>query len=44
MALQKSELYRRLWSLCDERRGGRAASQYKDYVLVPLFSKYVSDK
>src|SRR3982751_548859 len=44
MALKKSELYSRLWSLCDNLRGGMDASQYKDYVLVLLFIKYVSDK
>ncbi len=44
MALKKSELYNKLWSSCDELRGGMDASQYKDYVLVLLFMKYVSDK
>jgi type I restriction enzyme M protein len=44
MALKKSELYSSLWSSCDELRGGMDASQYKDYVLVMLFVKYVSDK
>lgn len=44
MALKKSELYSTLWSSCDELRGGMDASQYKDYVLVMLFVKYVSDK
>ena len=44
MALKKSELYTSLWSSCDELRGGMDASQYKDYVLVLLFIKYVSDK
>ena len=44
MALKKSELYASLWSSCDELRGGMDASQYKDYVLVLLFIKYVSDK
>lgn len=32
------------WSSCDALRGGMDASQYKDYVLVMLFVKYVSDK
>ena len=41
---RKSELYSSLWSSCDELRGGMDASQYKDYVLVLLFIKYVSDK
>jgi len=44
MALRKSEHYSSLWSSCDELRGGMDASQYKDYVLVLLFIKYVSDK
>jgi type I restriction enzyme M protein len=44
MALKKSELYSSLWKSCDELRGGMDASQYKDYVLVFLFVKYVSDK
>ncbi len=44
MAIKKSELYASLWSSCDELRGGMDASQYKDYVLVLLFIKYVSDK
>jgi len=44
MAIKKSELYSTLWASCDELRGGMDASQYKDYVLVLLFVKYVSDK
>jgi type I restriction enzyme M protein len=44
MPLKKSELYSSLWKSCDELRGGMDASQYKDYVLVLLFVKYVSDK
>ena len=44
MALKKSELYSSLWASCDELRGGMDASQYKDYVLVMLFIKYMSDK
>lgn len=44
MAIKKSELYSKLWSSCDELRGGMDASQYKDYVLVLLFIKYISDK
>ena len=41
MALKKSELYRKLWTLCDNLRGGRDASQCKNYVLVLLFLKYI---
>src|SRR2546421_7426807 len=44
MPIKKSELYSSLWSSCDALRGGMDASQYKDYVLVLLFIKYVSDK
>ena len=44
MAIKKSELYSSLWSSCDELRGGMDASQYKDYVLVLLFIKYISDR
>lgn len=44
MPIKKSELYSSLWASCDELRGGMDASQYKDYVLVLLFMKYVSDK
>jgi len=44
MALKKSELYSSLWASCDELRGGMDASQYKDYVLVLLFVKYISDR
>jgi type I restriction enzyme M protein len=44
MAVKKSELYSSLWAGADALRGGMDASQYKDYVLVLLFLKYVSDK
>ena len=44
MAIKKSELYSSLWKSCDELRGGMDASQYKDYILVLLFVKYVSNK
>jgi len=44
MAIKKSDLYAKLWASCDELRGGMDASQYKDYVLVLLFIKYISDK
>lgn len=43
MAIKKSELYSSIWKSCDALRGGMDASQYKDYVLVLLFMKYVSD-
>lgn len=44
VALKKSEIYSSLWASCDDLRGGMDASQYKDYVLVMLFIKYISDK
>jgi type I restriction enzyme M protein len=44
MAVKKSQLYSSIWQGCDELRGGMDASQYKDYVLVLLFVRYVSDK
>jgi type I restriction enzyme M protein len=42
--LKKSQLYSSIWESCDQLRGGMDASQYKDYVLVLLFVKYVSDR
>ena len=44
MAIKKSQLYSSIWQACDALRGGMDASQYKDYVLVLLFVRYVSDK
>lgn len=44
MSIKKSQLYSSIWQGCDELRGGMDASQYKDYVLVLLFVRYVSDK
>ena len=44
MAIKKSQLYSSIWKSCDELRGPMDPSQYKDYVLVLLFIKYISDK
>jgi hypothetical protein len=44
MPIKKSQLYSSIWQGCDELRGGMDASQYKDYVLILLFVRYVSDK
>jgi type I restriction enzyme M protein len=44
MAIKKSDLYSSLWASCDALRSGMDASQYKDYVLIMLFIKYISDK
>lgn len=42
--MKKSELYSMLWEACNKLRGGVEPSRYKDYVLVLLFFKYVSDR
>jgi type I restriction enzyme M protein len=44
MAIKKSDLYSSIWQSCDELQDSMDASQYKDYVLVLLFVKYISDK
>ena len=44
MAVKKSELYSVLWETANKLRGGVENSKYKDYVLLLLFFKYVSDK
>ncbi len=44
MAIKKSQLYNMLWESCNQLRGGMDASLYKNYVLVLLFVKYMSDK
>src|ERR1017187_5408044 len=44
MTIKKSDLYSSIWASCDELRGGRDASQYRDYVLFMLFIKYISHK
>ena len=44
MAIKKTEFYSSLWTGYDKLRGGMNASQFKDYVLMLLFMKYVSGK
>ena len=44
MAVKKSELYPLLLDSANKLRGGVEPSRYKDYVLLLLFFKYVSDK
>ena len=44
MAIKKSQLYSALWESCNALRGAMDASQYKNYVLMILFVKYLSDK
>lgn len=42
--MKKSELYSLLWEACNKLRGGMEPIRYKDYVLILLFFKYVSDR
>lgn len=46
MAVKKSTLYSKLWDSCNtlRSRGGMDATQYKDYVLIILFMKVITDK
>ncbi len=44
MAIKKSEIYSQIWAACDKLRGGVEPARYKDYILTPLFVKYVSDR
>lgn len=46
MAIKKSVLYSKLWDSCNTLRskGGMDATQYKDYVLIILFMKVITDK
>ena len=44
MAIQRTQLYSKIWKACDEMRGGMDASQYKDYILPLLALKYATDK
>ena len=41
--INQDEINSILWKACDTFRGVVDASQYKDYVLVMLFVKYISD-
>lgn len=44
MAVKKTQIYSTLWEACDKLRGSMDASQYKDYVLILLFVKYLTDR
>ena len=44
MPIKKSELYSFIWKSCDGLRDEMDALQYRDYVLVLLYVKYVSEK
>ena len=41
--LDQSEINSILWKACDTFRGVMASAQYKDYILVMLFLKYLTD-
>lgn len=41
--LTQQEINQAAWAACDTFRGAVDAGQYKDYILVTLFHKYVSD-
>lgn len=43
-AIKKQQLYSSLWETCDNLRGGMEPSEYKNYILILLFIKYISDK
>ena len=44
MAVKKTDLYAALLESANKLRGGVEPSRYKDYVLILLFFKYVTDK
>lgn len=46
MSVKKSVLYSKIWDSCNTLRskGGMDATQYKDYVLIVLFMKVITDK
>src|SRR5215217_2042483 len=41
--LSRDDIFGVVWRACDTFRGTMDPSQYKDYLLVMLFLKYVSD-
>lgn len=41
--IKTSEINKTIWDACDTFRGVIDPSQYKDYILVMLFIKYISD-
>ena len=41
--IKQKDIYSAAWSACDTFRGVMDASGYKDYILVMLFLKYISD-
>lgn len=41
--IKQSDINSAVWKACDTFRGVMDATQYKDYILVTLFLKYISD-
>src|SRR5699024_3716903 len=41
--IQSQDINSTVWNACDTFRGVIDSSQYKDYILVMLFIKYISD-
>ena len=41
--IEQKEINNAAWSACDTFRGAVDPAQYKDYILVTLFVKYISD-
>ena len=41
--VSQEEINNVLWRACDSFRGTIDATEYKDYILVMLFVKYISD-
>ena len=41
--IQQSDINNAAWAACDTFRGVMDGAQYKDYILVVLFLKYISD-
>ena len=41
--ITQSQVNQTAWAACDTFRGVVDAGQYKDYILVMLFLKYISD-
>ena len=41
--INQQDINRTVWSVCDTFRGVMDASVYKDYILIMLFLKYISD-
>ena len=41
--IEQQTINNAVWNACDTFRGTVDAGQYKDYILIMLFLKYVSD-